>query len=142
MSFFKKHRNSLMMAAAVLIGIALVSYVVLQIEESEEQFAEIQMEEYNPKVAAQQTALEEQVSLQTNAIDIHAHELKEELEILKKLEEEYRKLDEHFKNGRINEKLLQSLMNNYKHRLQVLQTMSMKLQIIKHSKETHHNETT
>lgn len=116
-------------AAAVLIVLSV--FTIQQMKKDNQMTARIELQQLNPKAAQSQQVLLEKVLLKSSKIDLYAPELKKELSELRKLEAEYQMLDSLFQQSIVNEQLLQALITNYGHRLQVLEQMSKKLQLLK-----------
>lgn len=142
----KKHfRNTLWItsAAAASILIALIVFIQGEIREENRNSARIEIREIAAEAGLIQDRLEQRIQTKSKGININDPSLKADFERFQLLEKEYQKLDSMLQNQVINERIIKAMIENYGHRLRILEAMNQKikaLQLKNNSNKTPRNE--
>lgn len=142
----KKHfRNTLWItsAAAASILIALIVFIQGEIREENRNSARIEIREIAPEAGLIQDRLEQRIQTKSKGMNINDPSLKADFERFQLLEKEYQKLDSMLQNQVINERIIKAMIENYGHRLRILEAMNQKikaLQLKNNSNKTPRNE--
>lgn len=117
-------------AAAAIIVLALIVFTKSKIDEENINSARIEIRELAPEAGRVQDRLADQVLQKTKNINLEAPFLSEDLKRLKLLELEYKKLDSMLQHQVINERVIRAMIENYGHRLRILEAMNQKIKAL------------
>jgi len=117
-------------AAAVIIVLALVVFTKSKIEEENLNSARIEIREIAPEAGLVQDRLANQLLQKAKNINMEDPALNEDLQRLKLLEQEYKKLDSMLQHQVINELIIKAMIENYGHRLRILEAMNQKIKAL------------
>lgn len=123
-------------ASAACVLAVVITMVVSEFRESNEQVERISLQDMPPRVAATEKYFIEQLINKSASVDLSNPLMAHHMKRLSILENEYARLDSLLQTPAANERLVKAMINNYKLRLEVLEHVLTELQIQKQSKRS------
>ncbi|MDG1779847.1 MAG: hypothetical protein P8H59_02770 [Flavobacteriales bacterium] len=124
-------------AIAAAASILIVVAVVFQIKEDNQVLRQRTLSDVSSQVGQLELRMSSKISAQTASINMEDPAIQTEVQKFQALEAEYTRLEEALNMNFGDERIVKAMMDNYKRRLQVLQTMltHIKLQQLKEKTE-------
>ncbi len=116
--------------AAASVLVALILFIQREIREENRNSARIEIREIAPEAGLIQERLEERIASKSKSININEPSLKADFERFQLLEKEYQKLDSMLQNQVISERIIKAMIENYGHRLRILEAMNQKIKAL------------